>query len=117
HYRSVGQREAVRAVIATPPTATIIGNLPTGSGKSLVAYVPTLLSDAPGTTLVVIPTTSLALDQERAFREWVMERSDRDRFPRECAYHGELDEGTRTLIKRRVADGTQSIGFTSPERL
>ena len=47
-YRSYGQREAIRAVLATPPTATIIGNLPTGTGKSLVAYVPALIVGCAG---------------------------------------------------------------------
>jgi ATP-dependent DNA helicase RecQ len=117
HYRSTGQREAIRAAIATPPGATIIGNLPTGTGKSLVAYMPALLSDKPGTTVVVVPTTSLALDQERAFTELISQRSDALRFPRELAYHGELDGGSRELIRQRLANGSQSIVFTSPESL
>lgn len=116
-YRSAGQREAIRAVLATPAGATIIGNLPTGTGKSLVAYVPALVSDAPGTTIVVVPTTSLALDQERAFREFVLSRGDRLRSPSELAYHGELDDATRSTVRSRIADGSQSIVFTSPESL
>jgi superfamily II DNA/RNA helicase len=117
HYRSTGQREAIRAVVATPPTATLIGNLPTGSGKSLVAYVPALMADRPGTTIVVIPTTSLAIDQERAFLERIAELPDRARFPRELAFHGESPESTRLAIKERLARGTQGIVFTSPESL
>lgn len=117
HYRSTGQKEAIRAVIATPPGATIIANLPTGTGKSLVAYVPALLSDTPGTTVVVVPTTSLALDQERAFSALVSGRTDSLRFPRELAYYGELDQGSRELIRQRVGNGSQPIVFTSPESL
>jgi ATP-dependent DNA helicase RecQ len=116
-YRSYGQREAIRAVLATPPKATIIGNLPTGTGKSLVAYVAALISEVPGTVLIVVPTTSLALDQERAFRQVVEERRDRLRFPSELAYHSEIDEATRTVIRQRIADGSQSVVFTSPESL
>ena len=116
-YRSTGQREAIRAVLATPPAATVIGNLPTGTGKSLVAYVPALMADQPGTTLVVVPTTSLAIDQERAFLERVAGLPDHQRFPRELAYHGELTESSRAAIKDRVAKGTQGIVFTSPESL
>ena len=115
HYRSAGQREAIRAVLATPPTTTLIGNLPTGTGKSLVAYMPALMADRAGTTVVVVPTTSLALDQERAFLERIARRADRVRFPRELAYHGELPEGTRAAIKERLAAGSQGILFTSPE--
>lgn len=117
HYRSAGQREAIRAVLGTPPTATVIGNLPTGTGKSLVAYMPALMDAARGTTVVVVPTTSLALDQERAFTERIAGRADRGRFPIELAYHGELSEGLRASIKERLASGTQGIVFTSPESL
>jgi ATP-dependent DNA helicase RecQ len=115
NYRSAGQREAIRAVLATPPAATVIGNLPTGTGKSLVAYLPALMSKGPGTTIVVVPTTSLAIDQERAFLERVQERPDRERFPRELAYHAQLAESSRAAIKERIAQGTQRIVFTSPE--
>jgi superfamily II DNA/RNA helicase len=116
-YRSTGQREAVRAVLATPPGATIIGNLPTGTGKSLVGYVPALVPGGDGTTVMVVPTTALALDQERAFNELVARRDDHARFPLELAYHGELDAGTRDLIRSRIANGAQQIVFTSPESL
>lgn len=116
-YRSAGQREAIRAVLATAPAATVVGNLPTGTGKSLVAYVPALMADQPGTTIVVVPTTSLAIDQERAFLERIGERPDSQRFPRELAYYGELSKSSRAAIKERLAQGTQGIVFTSPESL
>ncbi|MEH2356527.1 hypothetical protein [Nostoc sp.] len=32
-YRSIGQREAIRAVLTTPDNSTLIINLPTGAGK------------------------------------------------------------------------------------
>ena len=117
HYRSTGQREAIRAVLATPPTATVIGNLPTGTGKSLVAYMPALMATGPGTTVVVVPTTSLAIDQERAFQERVADRADRARFPSELAYYGELPDGAKAAIRERLAAGSQRIVFTSPESL
>lgn len=116
-YRSAGQREAVRAVLATPSSATIIGNLPTGTGKSLVGYAPALMPNTRGTTIVVVPTTALALDQERAFRDLVSGRGDHRGFAAELAYHGDLPDGTRTLIRQRVATGAQKIVFTSPEGL
>ena len=116
-YRSSGQREAVRAVLSTPPGATVIGNLPTGTGKSLVGYIPALMPGTSGTTVVVVPTTALALDQQRGFTALVAERADRTRFPPELAYHGGLDRGARELIRQRIAEGAQSIVFTSPESL
>ena len=82
-----------------------------------MAYVPALMADRPGTTIVVIPTTSLAIDQERACLERIAELPDRARFPRELAFHGELPETTRVAIRERLARGTQGIVFTSPESL
>lgn len=116
-YRSPGQREAMRLVLAAPDGATIVGNLPTGSGKSLVGYLPALTDTQPGTSVVVVPTTSLALDQERAFRGLDRQRAGNRRFPRELAYFGELSDGVRELIRRRLGDGTQGVLFTSPESL
>jgi superfamily II DNA helicase RecQ len=117
HYRSAGQRETIRAVLTTPPNATIVGNLPTGSGKSLAGYVQALIARNPGTTVVVIPTTSLAIDQERAFRELVAQHGQGARFPGRLSYYGELAESSRAEIRRKLADGTQGILFTSPESL
>ncbi|MGO9791893.1 MAG: protein DpdF [Solirubrobacteraceae bacterium] len=116
-YRSAGQRETIRAVLATAPNATIIGNLPTGSGKSLAAYIEALVSHSAGTTIVVVPTTSLAIDQERAFRDLLGTRVASGRFPNRLAYYGELSNEARTEIRRQIADGTQGIVFTSPEGL
>ena len=116
-YRSPGQREAIRLLLSAPDGATIIGNLPTGSGKSLVGYLPALADPSPGTSIVVVPTTSLALDQERAMREIAAQRADRHRIPPELAYFGELEDASRDLIRSRLADGSQRILFTSPESL
>ena len=63
NYRCAGQREAVRGVLTAPGGSTLVVNLPTGSGKSLCAYVPAL-TDPSGLSVVVVPTTALALDQE-----------------------------------------------------
>ena len=117
HYRSAGQQETIRAVLATPPSSTIIGNLPTGSGKSLAGYVQALVGHAGGTTVVVVPTTSLAIDQERAFRELTHGHAQHARFPGRLSYYGELPEASRAEIRRQLADGSQGILFTSPEGL
>lgn len=112
--RSVGQQAAIRATLAAPGSATIIVDLPTGSGKSLVGYMPALLAQQ-GTTIIVVPTTALALDQERAFHELLGD--GQTRVPRELAYHGDLDAGVRASMRAHIADGTQGILFTSPEGL
>ncbi|WP_052672291.1 protein DpdF [Aliterella atlantica] len=111
-YRSAGQREAIRAVLTAPEKSTLVINLPTGSGKSLCAQLPALLkSQTTGVSVVVVPTTALALDQERALQPFIIHPT---------AYYG--DESTsgqqrRNAIRQRIRQGTQRIVFTSPESL
>ncbi|MCC3501840.1 MULTISPECIES: protein DpdF [unclassified Microcoleus] len=111
-YRSVGQREAIRAVLTAPERATLAINLPTGSGKSLCAQLPALLrSHIDGVSAIVVPTTALAIDQERALKPFVNHPT---------AYYGdESEEGQqkRQEIRDRLRNGTQRIVFTSPESL
>jgi ATP-dependent DNA helicase RecQ len=72
-YRSTGQRSAVRAALGMPPGSSLIIDLPTGEGKSLVFRAVQKLGFAdelPGAkkslTVVVVPTVTLALDHERS---------------------------------------------------
>ncbi len=106
-YRSTSQREAVRAMLTAPAGSTLVANLPTGSGKSLAAYMPSLLEDR-ALTVVVVPTTTLALDQERAVFPYLGHAS---------AYHSGQDAaGERNRgIRERMRAGTQRIVFSSPE--
>lgn len=111
-YRCDAQREAVRAVLSVPDGRTIVVNLPTGAGKSLCAQLPAMLrSQRGGISIVVVPTTALALDQERAMENLVAHKT---------AYVGgdsvEAQE-RRQGIRARVRDGSQRIVFTSPESL
>jgi superfamily II DNA/RNA helicase len=111
-YRSVGQREAIRAVLTAPESSTLVINLPTGSGKSLCAQLPALLrSQVAGVSIVVVPTTALAIDQERALKDFISHPT---------AYYGnQSPEGQekRQEIRDRIRAGTQRIIFTSPESL
>lgn len=113
-YQSVGQREAIRAILTSPPGATLVVNLPTGSGKSLCAHLPAQLeSDPVGVTIVVVPTVALAIDQERAFRE-------KTGVSYATAYYSDNSvdgQERRDEIRDRIRQGTQSIVFTSPEGL
>lgn len=109
-YRSSGQRDAMRAVMTAPPGSTLVINLPTGAGKSLCAHLPALhLSRDYGVSVVVVPTTALAIDQERAVSRHV---------PHLTAYYQDQSPGgreRREKIRERIRDGTQRIVFTSPE--
>ena len=114
-YRSPGQREAVRSLLTGDVGGTVIAALPTGSGKSVVAYLDALVPHGSGCTLVVVPTTSLALDQERAFLELAKSVGRRGEHPSQLAYYGELDQGARQAMRDRIRSGEQRIVFTSPE--
>ncbi|MUG96495.1 DEAD/DEAH box helicase [Scytonema sp. UIC 10036] len=79
-YRSLGQREAIHAILTAPLKSTLVVNLPTGAGKSLCAQLPALLeSQTVGVSVVVVPTTALAIDQERALRPLIQHDSNRSR--------------------------------------
>ncbi|MEU2585646.1 protein DpdF [Streptomyces avermitilis] len=112
HYRSRSQASAVRTASLADPASTLHVVLPTGTGKSLVGLAPGLLR-ARGTTIVVLPTIALALDQERHLRK----RFPTSVLPRELAYHGDRISEERAAIKERLREGTQRILLTSPEAL
>jgi ATP-dependent DNA helicase RecQ len=111
-YRSKAQGTALRTVALAPPGATVHVVLPTGFGKSLVGAVPGLLVQG-ATTVVVVPTIALAIDQERAAHS----RFPRTGLPPELAYWGARDPAEKEAIRRRLADGTQRLVFASPEAL
>lgn len=111
-YRSAAQREAIRAVLTAPKNSTLVINLPTGSGKSLCAQLPALMgSCTAGVSVIVVPTTALALDQERALERYINHPT---------AYYGDDSGGgiaRRKEMRDRIRQGTQRIIFTSPESL
>lgn len=117
NYSSPGQREAIRAAFLIPPGDTLIVNLPTGSGKSLVGQAPALVHDVEGRlTIFVVPTVALALDQERSMRA-LFRKQDPSRSDWPLAWFGGLPKEKKSEIRRRLHDGTQRILFTSPEAL
>lgn len=114
-YKAPGQRQAVRAVLASEPGATVLVNLPTGTGKSAVAHLPSILWGYPaGLSIVVVPTTALALDQERAVRAYPEQR---EAWPALLAFHEGLNQEERASMRSAIRDGSQRILFTSPESL
>ena len=105
-YRCGAQREMVRGILTAPPGATLVCNLPTGAGKSLIAHLPALLrSRREGVTVVVVPTTALCMDQEAALAG-VM--------PHPSAYHdGTLPDGS----DRRREIGRRNVRWKPADRL
>jgi superfamily II DNA/RNA helicase len=115
-YSCDGQRRAMRAAFLSKPGSTLLVMLPTGSGKSLVYQAPALVrSVGLGVTVVVVPTTALALDQERAIL--AMARDTISPMPYHLAYHSALDDEVRRDIRAGIRSGSQRIVIASPESL
>lgn len=115
-YRSLEQREAVRTLVTAATDATILVVLSTGSGKSLVSLLHPLVGGARFTTVVVVPTTSLAIDQEEQLRAVLRRRGAAD-AGHSFAWHAGLKSDEAVAILRRLREGDQRVIFTSPEAL
>ncbi len=114
-YSSAGQRESVRGAFFAPEGSTLVINLPTGSGKSLVGYLPSLLGDTQGNfTLFVVPTVSLAIEQAQKLRE-LYRKTGSPYASTPLAWYSGVPEEDKTLIKNNIKNGVQPILFTSPE--
>lgn len=114
-YLSPGQRAAVRASTLLPPGESLLVVLPTGGGKSLAAYAPAMLDALAGrTTVMVVPTTALALDQERRARQ-MLARLPGVGIPPRLAYYGGLEADEKEAFKTRLRDGAQPLVIASPE--
>ena len=111
-YRTPGQREAVRAALGQPEGSTLTINLPTGTGKTLAIIGPAL--SLRGTTIVVVPTTALAIDQEKRLKEDFRRLGQTEEWH---AYHGELDESVQERFREQLLEGSKRVVFTSPEAL
>ena len=115
-YASAGQQEAVRSVFIAPAGATVLACLPTGGGKTLAFQVPALHGIPRGKLVVVIvPTVALARDQERRFRELLVDSGHEALASKPLAYHSGLEDDDRRALFEGLRDGSLPIVFTSPE--
>ena len=114
-HRSLEQRQAMRGVQVAPPGATVLVVLATGTGKSLIGTLRSLLVGGE-VTVVVVPTVSLAVDQEEQLRSHLRRRRLPDADER-FAFHGGLSTADRAGMYERLREGRQRVLFTSPEAL
>ncbi|RYF55773.1 MAG: DEAD/DEAH box helicase [Comamonadaceae bacterium] len=112
-YRGDPQRQAARAAVLNDGGSVIVG-LPTGRGKTAVAWSKTLLTQT-GVTVVIVPTVVLALDMERRTLETEKELSRSLSPVHRFAYIGAMDPTTKKELRAAVRAGTQRIIYTSPE--
>ena len=72
NYKSNDQKRAVRSALSLDNGETLAISLPTGEGKSLIIQLIDLIGfheiNSNGLTLVVVPTVTLALDQEKSIQ-------------------------------------------------
>ncbi len=113
-YTGHGQREAVRALMHLPMGDVLIANLPTGSGKSLLAQLPPMVEQEGQMTLAIVPTVALAIDQATRMENLLQERYPQRELP-PLAFHGGLSKEKRAQVHRSIRQGEQPILFTSPE--
>lgn len=113
-YTGHGQREAARALLHLPQSQTLIVNLPTGSGKSLMAQLPPLARQDGTMTLAIVPTIALAIDQATRMSKLLATRFPHRELP-PLAYHSGLSAEDRKTVWQAVGNGSQPILFTSPE--
>ena len=110
---SVGQREAVRSFMLSAPGSTTVVSLPTGSGKSLVGYLPSLLGPKQkNLTVFVVPTVALAMDQAQQYAKLASGVESQN-----LAWYSGMDPNARQSIRDAIRGGEQRILFTSPESI
>lgn len=119
-YQSEGQKRAVDAVLSAPTGSTTLITLPTGGGKSFCVSLPSWFTSQGGTrkggtTIVVVPTVSLAIDQYRQAMEFFAARAG-PTFQPQCLV-GDTPAEVRANIYQGFEDGTLPLLFTSPEAL
>ncbi|MFW6600444.1 protein DpdF [Propionibacteriaceae bacterium Y2011] len=112
-YRGEPQRQAARAAVLNDGGSVLV-SLPTGRGKTAIAWSKVLLS-TQGVTMVVVPTVVLALDMERRTNEEAR-RLGRQFSPHaRYAYVGTLDPDVKKQLRDAVRSGTQRLLYASPE--
>ena len=110
-YKTPGQRAAVRSALVAPAGSTLVVNLPTGAGKTLAMLAPAMSASTSGqTSVIVVPTVALALDQQRRHQQ------QRPEAP-PSAYYGDLSIEQKQGFASRLRSGDQPIIFTNPEAL
>jgi superfamily II DNA/RNA helicase len=109
-YKSNDQQRAVRSTLSLKNGETLLINLPTGEGKSLIFHLINQIgfSDkTDGLTIIIVPTVSLALDHEKYLQHQF--KTDEP-----FAYIGGR-ESENLLLKESIKISNKNICILSPE--
>lgn len=109
HYKSMAQKLAVTGALKTPDGYTTLIAMLTGGGKSLVTQTVSY-QKRDGLTLVIVPTISLMLDQERNAKSIIHSDTTNEIF----SYYSQKD---MTAFLSALDDRRARILFVSPEAL
>jgi len=109
YFKSLEQKLCVYGGLNTPNGYTSLISMPTGGGKSLVTQA--LAYEKEGLTIVVVPTVSLAIDQERVARANIKTSRGNEIF---CYYSGVKNFHD---ILSGINNRTLKLLFISPEAL
>ena len=109
HFKSIEQKLCVHGALNAPCGYTTLIAMPTGGGKSLVTQAVSYKEK--GLSIVIVPTVSLAIDQERVARKNIKTSADNEIF---YYYSGckKLNE-----ISEAIRNQTARLLFISPEAL
>lgn len=108
-FRSEQQKMCVYGALNTPDGYTTLISLPTGGGKSLVTQIVAYQKD--GLTIVVVPTVSLAIDQERSAKKGIKSETKEN----EIFYYTSGKDASPIL--KAIRNKTAKLLFISPETL
>lgn len=124
-YASKEQKAIVKASLTMQEGQTLLACLPTGGGKSLIAQLPAFFETkggqisggvaSAGTTIVIVPTVALAIDQNRSARQYFKSTRSEEYQPQ--AYYGGMDKENKKVIYDGVKKGTIPLVYTSPEAI
>lgn len=108
-YKSMAQKLAVTGALKTPDGYTTLIAMLTGGGKSLVTQTVSY-QKGEGLTLVIVPTISLMLDQERNAKSIIHSDTANEIF----SYYSQKD---MTAFLSALDNRLARILFVSPEAL
>ena len=111
-YSSISQKLAIYKALQLKGGQTLLVSLPTGGGKSLVGQIPTLINKENKTSIVIVPTIALAIDQENSSKKFF---NDTKNCPR--AYHSGMSKMDKLEVIESLKKGSIPILYVSPEAI
>jgi len=115
-FASESQAGAMRAAHLLAPGHTLVVNLPTGFGKSLLFQTVTIGAWVAhqSVSVIVVPTTALAKEQEERLQIMLAD-ADSSHSGTPIAYHAELAQDDKDAFRTRIRRGEQPVVIASPE--